>query len=60
MNMNTQDIELDVLSDDELNEVAGGERNLMNLTVQTCLAAFLGAAGQAGADYFVSKVQICA
>jgi hypothetical protein len=58
--MNTQDIELDILSDDELYEVAGGERNLMNETVQTCLAAFLGAAGQAGADYFVSKVQICA
>jgi hypothetical protein len=31
----------------------------MNVAVETCLAAFMGAAGKAGADYFIGRMQFC-
>jgi hypothetical protein len=60
MTMNTQNIEIDLLSDDELDDVAGARVNLDNDAVVTCLSAFCGAAGPAGAKYFLDKVEICA
>jgi hypothetical protein len=60
MNMNALDIEIDFLSDDDLDAVTGGLTNLSNPVVEKCLASFMEAAPKAGADYFVNQVQICA
>jgi hypothetical protein len=60
MNMNPLDIEIEFLSDDDLDAFTGGLTNLSDPVVQQCLASFLGAAPKAGADYFVNQVQICA
>jgi hypothetical protein len=59
MNMNTQNIELDALSDDELNAVVGGRLNMDNPVVETCLIEMCAVAGHA-ADYFVNRIQVCA
>jgi hypothetical protein len=60
MNMKPNDVETDhLLSDDELDAVAGGRYNFENPVVETCLIAFVGAAG-AGGKYFTNQFQLCA
>lgn len=58
--MNRQDVEIDLLSDDELDGIAGGYRNLANPVVTTCLGAYCATAGTAATDYLMDKIQICA
>ena len=57
--MDTQ-IEIEnLLSVDELEAVAGGDMNLENPAVQTCLIAFLGAAGPVCGHVFTDKLALC-
>jgi hypothetical protein len=60
MNMNTQDIEIELLPDDELDMVAGGERNLQNPVVGAALEAFCQTGPSAGIAYFMNQIEICA
>jgi hypothetical protein len=59
MNMNTQNVEINDLSDDELDAVAGGAKNWDNPAVMAFLMAFAGSAGNAGARYFIDRFPTC-
>jgi hypothetical protein len=58
--MNTPNTEIDVLSDDELDAVPGGTRNLQNPIVGACLEAFCQTGPSAGIAHFIDQIEICA
>ena len=57
--MNKQDAEIDLLSDHELDAIAGGHRNADGPIVKACLQAFIGAAPSAAAERFQDIIDYC-
>jgi hypothetical protein len=55
MNMNTENVEIDLLSDNELDAVAGGEQNLVTAFVK----GFLHTSGEAGIASFRRAIADC-
>lgn len=57
--MDKQDVEIDLLSDQELDAVTGGQRNVDGPIVKACIQGFISTAPSGAAARFQDIISYC-